>query len=94
MSHGVSRRQVLQSIGAIAVVQALRPAFAIRGRPVEILITSASSSTVRISIVAVDGTTEIPDDGALTDRAWPAAISVVCRRVRPKEWRHCLPRRQ
>src|SRR5437588_10860352 len=56
------------------VVQAFRPAFAIGGRPVEVLVTSATPSTVRISIVALD-IPAMAADGALVDRSWPAPVA-------------------
>jgi alpha-glucosidase/alpha-D-xyloside xylohydrolase len=53
--------------------QAFRPVFAVAGRPVEIVITSASPSTARISVLAVDDgrLQTIPNDGALVERSWP-----------------------
>ena len=41
----------------------------VAGKPVEILVASVSRSTVRITLVPVDGSSAVPDDGALVRAA-------------------------
>ena len=84
MSSTLSRRDLLKRaavVGAASlkartttatsdVVQAFRPAIMIAGRPVQVVVTSVSPSTARISILAIENGSlqTIPADGALDER--------------------------
>ena len=80
----ISRRDLLKSVGATVAAQRLTsaqgargsnvaqgPPITVAGEPVEILITTISPVTTRISVVPA-GSPMIRGDGALVDRAWPA----------------------
>lgn len=91
----MSRRDVLKhglaATGAIVATPLTRDEIAtearpaqdqaiqIAGQPVELVVTSASPSTVRLSIVPLqDGRPRpIPADGSLVDRTWPEPVAHV-----------------
>jgi alpha-glucosidase (family GH31 glycosyl hydrolase) len=76
MSAPLSRREVLQQIGAAgavalsgSLVRGQARAIRVGGKPVEILIASVSPATIRITILPIDSGAGVPDDGALVGAA-------------------------
>jgi alpha-glucosidase (family GH31 glycosyl hydrolase) len=77
MSNSVSRRQVLKQLGMAAFSGGIlrgqvRPIM-VAGKPVEILVASVSPSTVRITVLLIDGPA-VKDDGALVKAAAGRAL--------------------
>src|SRR5438034_1455020 len=80
----MTRRDLLKGLGscvaalktrATSIGAASAPAITIAGRPVQIVIASASAATVRISVVPLDaGVRELSDD-RLVDRRWPPPVA-------------------
>jgi alpha-glucosidase (family GH31 glycosyl hydrolase) len=81
----VQRRDILKALGAAALVPAARAA----GTRFEIRVAPVSAHTVRITLTAVDGPRiSVPDDGALVQAAWPAALATLDSSSRARGIRH------
>jgi alpha-glucosidase (family GH31 glycosyl hydrolase) len=78
----VSRREILLGLAATAGTQALAQepaALQVIGRPIEIGLTQVTSTTVRITVQALENNVPqpIPVTGALTDQGWGQPVARV-----------------
>jgi len=78
MPNSLSRRHVLKQLGALAVAGSIprgqAQSITVAGKPAEIVVSSVSPSTVRITVFPSGGLSAVPDDGALVSAAAGKAL--------------------